>query len=187
MKIQQNLEESNARQQELRQAYLRHLLLYVQSRDPNLHLFRTLADNWYAYHRGGDYLRRMREVVFNRGDLKSTKCRSVARHWPFVSKEAALILDNNLAVDLAKDHSVPLAVIRRVLLHRNLSDIHELEELLTTWYSLGLVTGAEHKSLIKHGFGNKMPSGFPNDPHAAWDESWRTARYAACGVMPATP
>jgi hypothetical protein len=101
----------------LEQAYLEHILLYLRSADPNGPMFRTLCDNWFAYHMGGPFLSRgQRPIWFNNPDPQ--KHQSALRKMHFISTAAEKVLDGKSAERLVKDHAIPIAVLRRTVIER---------------------------------------------------------------------
>jgi hypothetical protein len=155
------------------EAYLEHIQLYLRSADPNGHLFRTLCDNWFAYRMGGSFLSKGHQPVwFNNPDPR--KHQTALRKMHFISTSAEAVLQGTNAERLIKDHAVPIAVLRKILIERQPQGKAEIRDLLIQHYRLGVLTKSEDDALSAGGLRSRMPGNWcGNDP---------LARYSACGI-----
>lgn len=155
--------------------YLQHLLLFTQHQSSDGHLFRTLVDNWYGYHRAGPFLNsRGRPHWFNNVQGKDHgKLGTALAAMDYISEEAAIALRSQ-AGNLVKDHAIPIRALRIAMLEERPSSIEAIREYLLRWYRLGVITQSEHNRLRQLGLVSAMPSD--------WDERDVFARYLTAGI-----
>jgi hypothetical protein len=154
-------------------AYLDHLLIYLDSRDRNGPLFRTLIDNWNAYSRVGIFLNRNHNARwFNNPDYIRQKQLSTSVN--FVSKSIEAAIANKISVRAIMDHAIPVSILRLLMIERAPKSTNEVRKFLKQYYTLGLITKDEDVLLNQKGLGRSMP--------ADWDGKCRFARYAKVGI-----
>lgn len=154
------------------QAYLRHILIYIESGETSSSFFRTLIDNWNAYHRGGPFLKTRTGSPHWFNKVKPTDLSTLGpalRKMDFISAEAMRILDQRGGGALSKDHAVPNTLLRDMILDERPATETAVREFLLAWYRLGVITEAEHARLKDVGCKDCMPSN--------WSGHHRFARY----------
>jgi hypothetical protein len=166
----------------MKNTYLQYLELYLSAKDENGSLFRTFVDNWYAYHKGGPLLNRNGNPKwFNNPD--PIKEREAFLSMDYVSVKAMKLINSNGCGDrLVKDHSVPVKVLRKLIVNQGsgkILDISRIQEFLEKYYRLGVITKDEDKQFGREGLTSEMPKN--------WDEIDPFARYHAVGIIEATP
>ena len=153
----------------LREAYLKHICIFAQSKDPNAHLLRTLICNWFAYSVGGPWLNsngRPRWLNTPHPMLDQELLKSCHAH----SKTAKrLIGAGGEKGDLKLEHSIPISVLGQ---HLHRLENESIENFLREYYAVAVITADEDKLLNEHGFRRRMPNG----------EFSAMARYDAGGI-----
>jgi len=157
-------------------ACLEHLIIYIDSGERSSSFFRTLIDNWNAYHRGGHFLNRNGGPHwFNRVTKKDrAKLAPALEQMDIVSPRAAAILDGRVEGVIVKDHAIPSAFIRDRMLAERPSTPDQIREFLLSWYRLGVITEDEHKLLDDRDCRHTMPPG--------WNGAPGFARYVYAGI-----
>jgi hypothetical protein len=158
--------------------YLQYLEVYLNNADENGALFRTFIDSWYAYYKGGPLLNRNGNVVWlNRPDpikLKDT----LIHAGDFISTKAMRIMNGEEPGRLVKDHSIPIKILRKLIVREQRVNTAYIEEFLKDHYRLGIITKDEDRKINAE----KLRSNMPED----WDEKDPFARYRAVNIEEAT-
>jgi hypothetical protein len=157
--------------------YLQYLGVYLSQEDQNGALFRAFIDCWYAYSKGGAFLNRNGNPKwFN--NPHPVRERNALLSMDYISAAAMeLIYQNETEGRLVKDHSVPIKVLRKMIVDKcgnKISDLARIEEFLEKYYRLGVITKDEDRLFGGAGLISEMP----ND----WDEEDAFARYRAVGI-----
>lgn len=140
-------------------AYLKHILLFVQTGNPNKHLLRTLVDDWYAYDRKGSFLNRNgRPKWLNKPD--PIKHYDVLNSMDFISKKAQKVLGGISKEHLVKEHAVPIATLDKLLTKSQPATVEDVAKTLSEYYRLGVLTQSEHEELTELGLRAEMPNGW---------------------------
>lgn len=158
---------------QLRKAYVRYVIAFIEGNDPNDNLLRTFLDNWFAYYKGGPFLNSSGKARwFNTGDL--AKKPVAARAFHFHSKQAWDVYEGRLPREpLVKDHILPLAVIRDGLKQLRPRTEEVIEQYLIDHYKVALITKEEHDCLSKEGLKSRLPEDANGEV---------IKRYAAVGI-----
>lgn len=158
----------DSRRIELRNSFLDHLVIFARTRCQDSSFFGTLADSWYAYHRGGIFVKgsenpRTLNNPTGRLDLEAM------RQLPFISQNAGAVLFEGHRGRLVKEHTVPRAhLCKMVVRDRSKLDTRErMQVYLERYYHVAALTKSEHDDMYQHS--ESMPSG--------WDEIDCLARY----------
>jgi hypothetical protein len=157
------------RRAELRNGYLDHLLIYLATGNPDSTFFGTLIDSWYAYHRGGIFIKPSESPRTLTNPSQRLELQAM-RELPFISQGAGAILFEGASGRLVKEHTIPRAHLRRMMIARRgeLVTRGAIEAYLCAWYHVAALTLAEHKSLGS--VNDCMPPG--------WNERDCLARYS---------
>lgn len=158
-------------------AYLQHMLIFLESGETSSSFFRTLVDNWYAYYRGDAFLKSTGSPLwFNAVKPKdlNSKGRALSQ-MDFVSENAEAVLTHKAQGILVKDHAVPVKLLRDRLIEEQPTSLEPIREFLCTWYKLGVITEEEHRRLSDLGCKDKMPS--------EWDGRSVFARYEFAEIV----
>ena len=140
----------------LKNSYLTHIMIFVDSQNNDKHLLRTFIDNWFAYYKKGPFLSKNNKPLwFNNPD--PFKCRDALLNMHFVSKRALDVINNNLDTRLIKEHALPVSVIYELLYKENLKKERDVEDFLINYYRLGVLTFDEDKKLTEAKLKYKMP------------------------------
>lgn len=152
---------------------LRHVQIAVEARDQAAP-YRTFFDNFYAYFRGGPLLNQAgRPHWFN--NPCPQKHRNALMTVHFVSSTAARVLAGLYTERLVRDHAIPVAVIREILMNAHRPSDELVERYLRSFYRLGLITESEDERINAAGLRSRMPENW--HPH---DGAF--ARYEAVGI-----
>lgn len=162
-----------ARRTELRQSFLAYLSVYRRTRNPDSSLFGTLIDSWYAYYRGGIFVKRTgnpRTLANPTGRLEL----EAMRQLPFISQSAGEVLFQGAKGRLVREHSIPKAFLRELFLDELPleSGIDEIQEWLCRRYHVAVLTYAEHRNLPNR---SAMPKDW--DGNDVWCRYLGIARY----------
>lgn len=149
------------RRYELRDSFLQHLQIFRRVQNPDSSLFGTLIDSWYAYQRGGVFVKptgNPRTLNNPSGRLE----REAMRQLPFVSQAAGKILHENHTGRLVREHSIPKAYLRELFMTEVQSDAPtaRIETWLLRRYHVAALTKEEHDTLPDR---HKMPVGWDGD------------------------
>ena len=87
-------------------------------------------------------------------------------------KGVANVLDGLSDDRLVKDHSIPVAVIRDILIDQKDKSLLKIEETLSYNYRLGVIAKTDDQELNKQGLRAKMPLGWQvgDNPFARYAE-----------------
>lgn len=161
-------------------SYLLFIKIYIESKNPDGTLMRSFVDKWFAYKQQGNFLtKNLIERKFNKpyANKLSDAERDCLLKMHFISKDAKDAILNKTKTQLIKDHSVPVKIIHKQMLKKgNCSEI-QIEELLTNYYSLGVLTAQEDLKLNAL----KLKSDMPAD----WDGKDLFARYKKANIKQA--
>ena len=140
----------------VKNSYLKHIKIFIDSKNNDKHLLRTFLDNWFAYHKEGPFLsKNNRPVWFNNPNPIKTRDALLSMH--FVSKKALKVINENLDIKFIKEHSLPVSVIYELLLKQDFKNENEIEIFLLNYYRLGVLTKDEDNTLSSIGLKYKMP------------------------------
>lgn len=160
--------------QKMENLYLDYIVLFAKYDDPNGPLFRTLIDNWYGYHEGGQMLSSGgRPRWFNNPD--PYKIEPVLPSMHFVSLEARNVISGQSRSGLVKDHAIPVAVLRKIISSVDPKSRSTIRDFLLENYRLGLVTKEEDKVLNIDGLKSSMPEN--------WNGTDWKARYDFANIL----
>lgn len=162
-----------ARRRELRESFLSHLQIYRRCSNPDSSFFGTLIDSWYAYERGGVFIKRTqnpRTLDNPKGSLEL----AAMRQLPFISRSAGAVLFKGEMGRLVREHSIPKAFLRELFLDEVPLDggIEKIQEWLLSRYHVAALTEAEHRNLSNR---SVMPVDW--DGNDAWCRYLGLARY----------
>lgn len=155
---------------------LKHIQIATEVRDRSAP-FRTFLDNFYAYHTGGSLLNRQgRPHWFNNPCPRRHREALLGLH--FVSIGAMRVLAGLSDEALVRDHAVPVAVIREMLMNAHEARLEIIERYVRRFYRLGLITRGEDERLSAAGLRSTMPVGWHacDGPFARYDEASITAQ-----------
>lgn len=137
-------------------------------------LLRTLLDSWFAYECGGDFVKPTGNPrTFNKptgrlefAALGQLRCRSV---------DAQRVLEGRASERLIKDHCIPVAALRWLMLEELPDDptLDAVEDWLRRRYHVAALTFAENERIA---FSDRMPP--------AWDGADPYARYVGIELCP---
>jgi hypothetical protein len=141
----------------VKNSYLNHIKIFIDSKNNDKHLLRCFIDNWFAYHKKGPFLSKNNKPVwFNKPNPVKSKDALLSMH--FISKKAFEVIKNqNLDVRLIKEHSIPVSIIYDLLLEQDFNNENDIEIFLLKYYRLGVLTKDEDNVLAKEGLKKKMP------------------------------
>lgn len=155
---------------------LRHIQIATEVRD-RAAPYRTFLDNFYAYYAGGPLLNQTgRPHWFNRPCPREHRDALASAH--FVSVRAMRVLAGLSRESLVRDHAIPVAVLRDMLLNAHNPSLEIIERYIRNFYRLGIVTEGEDQSLTAAGLRSSMPEGWnPHDgPFSRYDAVGITAQ-----------
>lgn len=159
----------------LEAAYLRHIMLHLQSGDRDDTILKTFINSWFAHHAGGNFVSNGKALWLSR---KSTKV-ATASEVHAISHAARRSLAANDLDALVIDHTIPSAQIVAGLRSRHerkvLSHPEDLRPYLFRRFTLALITRAEHNVALKR-WRAQMIAGWCDDAFDH-DESTRYCRY----------
>lgn len=166
--------------EKLRYSYLTYLKIHIKTSNPSGTLIRSFLDSWFAYKMQGNFLSKgNRERWFNKKDIAPKNLSDVTRdcllRMHFISKNALDSINLRSEIELVKDHAVPVKIIHKIL-RQDLNPSEEsIEKILQNYYTLGVITSDEDKSLNKLGLKSEMPKD--------WDGMNVFARYEKAGIQ----
>ena len=157
------------------EACLKHVEIYLEAKEYETGgPFRTFIDNWFQLSMRGAFLNSNgRPIWFNNPTRDKHFDALLSMH--FISEDAMAVLNGQKNERLVKDHSVPVAVIRDILISQKNIGFINIEDTLVRNYRLGVITKGDDEKLNKQGLRSKMPDGWKDgdDPFA---------RYASIGL-----
>lgn len=136
------------RRQDLRASFLYHLKTYRRFRNPDSSFFGTLIDSWYAYQRGGVFIKNTQNPRTFENPAGRLEFEAM-RQLPFISRSAGKVLFEGATGRLVRDHSIPKAFLRKLFLDEipRSAGIDKIQEWLCSRYHVAALTKAEHGSL----------------------------------------
>jgi len=161
----------------LADAYLDHILIYLKSNERGSPPLRMFLDNWFAYSHQGPFLSpNGNPVWFNNPDPSKLKVREALLSMHYVSKGAIDVINGDSDDKLVKEHSVPISILKDILYSKMPKNKSTLNNLLLTYYRLGVLTKTEDNLLKTNGLNSKMPKN--------WNSTMNVfARYDQCGII----
>lgn len=164
---------------ELRISYVRQILIFIEVGNPYGHLLRTLLDSWHAAKHGWPFLTRPRGLSAGYSPIHLNSPR------PNGNRQALMLLRHSRAANdimhyrasgaLVKDHAVPVATIHQWLCAADLKRVDEVDDFLSKWFRVALLTKEEHDAL---------PSDIRSAMPRLWDTADPWARYADIEMLP---
>lgn len=131
----------------MRMTHVRMMCEFIKGRCPDSTLFGTLADSWYAYYRGGVFVKdrtgNPRTLTNPTGRLEL----EAMRQLDWVSKGAGEVLFNGKTGRLVKEHSVPRAFLHKLALEIANPTPETVEQFLIEKYHVAALTKDEHDAL----------------------------------------
>lgn len=155
-------------------SYLEHILIAITAEDRSAP-YRTFFDNWFAFKIGGPFLNRNSRPNWHNNPCPDRHGEAL-KSAHFLSSKAARTLSGVERQRLVKDHAIPVAVLREMLIDQQPSSIAEVEQLMLRYYRIGVITQRENEQLRASGLNSEMPRGWTtgHDPFA---------RYAQVGII----
>ena len=154
--------KNNLDYEQLCESYLKHILLFIRSNNPDNHLFRNFIDSWFAYHKKGPFLNsNMRPRWFN--NPCPIKDRSALLSMHFVSAAAFQSMETKRKIRLIKEHAIPVSVLLKLLRATKPRKLSDVENFLLQFYRLGVITKEEDNRVSRSGYKSTMPAGWSND------------------------
>lgn len=144
-------------------------------------LFGILIDSWYAYERGGHFVKRPVSALQKVGNPRTfnnpnseAEFRAL-REIPCRSIEADRVLKGVSAERLVKDHSIPRAVLRDLAFEELpfRPKAEDVDDWLRRRYRVAVLTKVEHDAL-------PWPSSMP----PSWDGHDHYCRYIGIKLVP---
>ena len=158
------------------EACLRHIQIFLEAKEYETGgPFRTFIDNWFQLKVGGVFLNRNGRPIWFNNPTKA-KHFDALLSMDFISENALKVLEGLSDERLVKDHSIPVAVIRDILIDQKDKSLLKIEETLLDNYRLGVITKTDDNELNKQGLRAKMPSNW----HVGDNQF---ARYAKIGLQ----
>jgi hypothetical protein len=152
----------------IRDAFLEHIVIYFKSGFAPKSLLRTFIDNWYAYEKASKGItcflnKNGNPIWFNKPD--PIKHKNALLEMDFISEgakklilsEDQTILINNKHHRLIKEHSIPVAILYKILRKEENLNVDQTELILQKYYKLGVLTKSEDDLLNSKGLRSKMP------------------------------
>lgn len=140
---------------------LKHIQIAVEARDQAAP-FRTFLDNFFAYYFGRPFLNQN-----GRPHWLNAPCpkrhRDALMNLHFISIPAMRVLAGLSDEPLVRDHAIPVAVIRDLLMNTPQPRLEVIECYVRNFYRLGLITRLEDEQLTAAGLRSRMPDGW--SPH----------------------
>ena len=142
--------------EKLKNSYLTHIKIFIDSQNNDKHLLRSFLDNWFAYFKKGPFLSKNNKPIwFNNPNPIKSKDALLSMH--FISQSALKVINNNLNVRLIKEHALPISVIYELLFEEKFKNEKNIEKFLINYYKLGVLTKDEDDLLSKEKLKYKMP------------------------------
>ena len=142
--------------EKLKNSYLTHIKIFIDSQNNDKHLLRSFLDNWFSYFKKGPFLSKNNKPIwFNNPNPIKSKDALLSMH--FISQSALKVINNNLNVRLIKEHALPISVIYELLFEEKFKNEKNIEKFLINYYKLGVLTKDEDDLLSKEKLKYKMP------------------------------
>jgi hypothetical protein len=137
-------------------------------------LLRSFTDYWFAYHKQGPFLNSKNNPKWH-NNPSSVKDKDALLGMHFISDMAFDVIEQGSDVKIIKEHSIPINVIREILIQQKPLTITDIENILLRFYRLGVLTKEEDKVLNEKGLQSSMP--------ASWDFNENVfSRYEVAGI-----
>lgn len=158
----------------IKNSYLEHIKICIESDAWGAGLLRSFIDYWFAYHKQGAFLNSKNNPRwYNNPSPEKDKDALLGMH--FISDMAQDVIEQGSSVRLIKEHSIPVNVIRKILIQQKPKTINDIENILLRFYRLGVLTKYEDDILRLKGFNSKMPT--------SWDFNDSVfSRYEVAGI-----
>ena len=155
-------------------SYLEHIKLCIDSGAWGPGMLRSCVDYWFAYHMRGPFLNKNDNPNWH-NNPSPIKHKDALLKMHFISETAYDVIMEGSEVRLIKEHSIPINVIRKILVQEKPTNIKDIENILLRFYRLGVLTKDEDDILSSKGLNSKMPD--------SWDFSKNVfSRYEVAGI-----
>jgi hypothetical protein len=159
---------------QIKNSYLEHIKICIESGSWGAGLLRSFTDYWFAYHKQGPFLNSNNNPKWH-NKPSSIKDKDALLEMHFISDMAFDAIEKGSDVRLIKEHSIPLRVIRKILIQHEPKTTTDIENILLRFYRLGVLTKDEDDILRLKGLNSKMP--------ASWDLTESVfSRYEFAGI-----
>lgn len=159
---------------QIKNSYLEHIKICIESDAWGAGLLRSFADYWFAYHKQGPFLNSNNNPKWY-NNPSSVKDKDALLGMHFISDMAFDVIEQGSEVRLIKEHSIPVHVIQKILIQQNPKTIDDIENILLRFYRLGVLTKDEDDILCVKGLSSKMPR--------YWDTTENVfSRYEVAGI-----
>ena len=159
---------------QIKNSYLVHIKICIESGSWGAGLLRSFTDYWFAYHKQGPFLNSNNNPKWH-NKPSSVKDKDALLEMHFISDMAFDAIEKGSDVRLIKEHSIPLRVIRKILIQQEPKTTTDIENILLRFYRLGVLTKDEDDILRLKGLNSKMP--------ASWDLTESVfSRYEFAGI-----
>jgi hypothetical protein len=159
---------------QIKNSYLEHIKICIESGSWGAGLLRSFTDYWFAYHKQGPFLNSNNNPKWH-NKPSSIKDKDALLEMHFISDMAFDAIEKGSDVRLIKEHSIPLRVIRKILIQLEPKTTTDIENILLRFYRLGVLTKDEDDILRLKGLNSKMP--------ASWDLTESVfSRYEFAGI-----
>jgi len=159
---------------QIKNSYLEHIKICIESGSWGAGLLRSFTDYWFAYHKQGPFLNSNNNPKWH-NKPSSVKDKDALLEMHFISDMAFDAIEKGSDVRLIKEHSIPLRVIRKILIQLEPKTTTDIENILLRFYRLGVLTKDEDDILRLKGLNSKMP--------ASWDLTESVfSRYEFAGI-----
>ena len=142
---------------QIKNSYLEHIKICIESGSWGAGLLRSFTDYWFAYHKQGPFLNSNNNPKWH-NKPSSVKDKDALLEMHFISDMAFDAIEKGSAVRLIKEHSIPLRVIRKILIQHEPKTTTDIENILLRFYRLGVLTKDEDDILRLKGLNSKMPA-----------------------------
>jgi len=159
---------------QIKNSYLEHIKICIESDAWGAGLLRSFADYWFAYHKQGPFLNSNNNPKWY-NNPSSVKDKDALLEMHFISDMAFDAIEQGSDVRLIKEHSVPVRVLRKILIQQEPKSTTDIENILLRFYRLGVLTKDEDDILCVKGLSSKMPM--------YWDTTENVfSRYEVAGI-----
>jgi hypothetical protein len=142
---------------QIKNSYLEHIKICIESGSWGAGLLRSFTDYWFAYHKQGPFLNSNNNPKWH-NKPSSIKDKDALLEMHFISDMAFDAIEKGSDVRLIKEHSIPLRVIRKILIQHEPKTTTDIENILLRFYRLGVLTKDEDDILRLKGLNSKMPA-----------------------------
>lgn len=160
---------------------LKMILIYINSEYPNTPLFRTLVDDWHAFETRGPFLSKNgRPKWFNNPNAYKERDALLSMHYRSAEAERIILeaKPNTEHEKLIKDHTVPISILKNIIIKEKPKNAEEISLLLKKFYRIAIITKKEDNILNNRKLKSQMP------PNWNWKEDAPNlkARYDLCEI-----